>query len=90
VVVAGLVTVTCTIPGVATIEVGTLIVNWLPVTNEVVWAVPFHFTCALLLKLVPLTVSTKAALFAVTLLGTRAEMLGMVPAEGVFGCDDDP
>ena len=78
--VPGLVTVTVTVPAVATDAEGIVAVNWLALTWLVVCAVPFQLMAALLLKLVPLTVSTKDALPAVMLSGARALMLGMVPA----------
>jgi hypothetical protein len=52
----------------------------LALTREVICAVPFKLMAALLLKLVPFTVSTKDGLPAVTLLGASALTVGMVPA----------
>src|SRR4029077_7247181 len=80
--VPGLVTVTVTIPAVATDAAGMVAVSWFALTKLVVCAVPFQLMVALLLKLVPLTVSTKDALPAFVLLGASALMLGMLPATG--------
>jgi hypothetical protein len=80
--VPGLITVTVIVPAIATDEAGIEAVNWLALTNPVAVAVPFQLTVALLAKLVPFTVSTKAALPAVMLAGASAVMVGMVPAAG--------
>jgi hypothetical protein len=48
---------------------GIVVVSWWPLTNDVVWAVPFHTTTELLLKLPPFTVRTKPAPPAVAVLG---------------------
>jgi hypothetical protein len=44
-------------------------VSWRPSTNKVVWAVPFHTTTELALKLPPFTVKVKPAPPAVALAG---------------------
>jgi hypothetical protein len=57
----GLVTVTATLPAVAMAEAGIATVSWFAAGWAVVCAVPFQFTTALLLKVLPLTVKVKAA-----------------------------
>jgi hypothetical protein len=82
--VAGFVTVTEIVPGVAMADAGTATISWLPLTKVVlaVWAVPFKFTTALLAKFVPFTVRVNAAPPAVALLGASAATVGIVPATG--------
>jgi len=79
-----LVTVTAAVPAEATSAAGMVAVSWVPLTKAVVSAVPFQLMVALLLKLVPVTMSPLApnALPVVVELGTRAAMFGMVPAAG--------
>jgi hypothetical protein len=48
---------------------GITAVSWLPLTNDVVEAVPFHTTTELLLKFLPFTVRTKPAPPTVALFG---------------------
>ena len=55
----GLVTVTGTVPAVATSDAGIMTVSWFVAGCVVVCAVPFQFTTAFALKLVPLTVKAK-------------------------------
>jgi hypothetical protein len=62
---------------------GTVAVSCLPLTNDVVKAVPFHTATELLLKLPPLMVRTKPAPPAVALLG-ESEL-----TEGVEGQEQD-
>src|ERR1039458_7310456 len=86
--VPGLVTVTAAVvPAVVMSEAGIVAVSWVPSTTEVVvCAVPFQLMAALLAKLVPLTVSTKAGPPEFILSGASVAMLGVVPATaGVVG-----
>jgi len=56
----GLVTVTATVPGVAMAEAGIATVSWFGTMCDVPdCAIPFQFTTALVLKLLPLTVRVK-------------------------------
>ena|SRR5260370_30451954 len=82
--VPGFVTVTDAVPAVITSASGIVVVSWLALTNLVVRAVPFQLMVAagLLLKLVPLTVSTTPMLPAGVLAGERALMVGIDPAAG--------
>ena len=69
--VAGLVTVTVTLPEVAMADAGIATVSWLLLTNVVlaVCAAPFQFTTAFAPKLLPLTVRVNALPPAVALGG---------------------
>jgi hypothetical protein len=82
--VPGLVTVSVTIPDIATSEAGIATVSWLLLMNVVfaVWAAPFQFTTAVELKLDPLTVKIKAGPPAFAVAGFSAATIGMVPATG--------
>src|SRR5260370_26630188 len=80
--VPGFVTVTAAVPAVIVSALGIVAMSWLALTNLVVRAVPFQLMVALLLKLVPLTVSTTPMLPAGVLAGERALMVGIVPAAG--------
>ena len=68
---AGVVTETCTMPGAASAEPGTVATTWPAETKLVVRAVVFQFTIELAEKLEPFTVSMRAcaALLDVVLLG---------------------
>ena len=77
--VAGLVTVTATVAGVAISEAAIVAVSWFALTKVVVCAIPFQLIVPLLEKLLPLTVSTNAAPREVILFGASAEIAGMDP-----------
>jgi hypothetical protein len=73
---AVVVTVTLAVPVVAIRLAGTAAVTWVALTNVVVSAVEFHFTVAPEAKLVPFTVSVKAAPPAVAEVGARVVIVG--------------
>ena len=62
-------TVTEAVPGAAMSLAGTCAVSWVALTKAVVRAAPFHCTTEPLTKLIPVTVSVKAAPPATALLG---------------------
>jgi hypothetical protein len=78
--VAGLVTVTGTVPEFAICAALTVAISWFPLTAVVVKAVPFQFTVAVLKKLLPFTVIVNPAPPAVVLFGASWLMAGIVPA----------
>jgi hypothetical protein len=70
-------TVMGTVPVAATSDAGIATVSWVELTTVVaVCFVPFHATCALLRKPVPVTVRVKLALPAVALFGDRVVTVG--------------
>src|SRR5438046_9987740 len=69
-------TVTDAVPAVATSPAGIAACNWVPLTNVVVRALLFHRTTDPLTKFVPFTVSVKAPVPAVALLGTSEPSVG--------------
>lgn len=73
---AGLETVTLAVPGLAISAAAMAAVNCVPLTKVVVRFEPFHCTVEVATKLLPLTVSTKAAPNAVALFGLRVETAG--------------
>ena len=77
---AGFVTVTGTVAGVAIFPAAMVAVSWFALTWVVLCAEPFQLTVALVEKLLPLTVSTKAAPPEVIESGASSVMLGMLPA----------
>src|SRR5437868_2317667 len=79
---AGLVTVTGTVPEVVIAEFGIMAVSLDALTRVVAWAVPLKFILALAAKFVPSTSRGKDPLLAITLLGTRLEITGIVPGCG--------
>ena len=81
--VAGLVTVTATVAGVAISEAAIVAVSWLALTKVVVCAIPFQLIVPLVEKLLPLTVSTNEGPREVIVFGSSAEIAGMDP-----GCAD--
>ncbi len=56
---AGLFTVTCTVPGVATSDATIVVVSWVALTKLVVLAAPFHMILEAAIYPVPLTVNVK-------------------------------
>lgn len=78
--VAGFVTVTWTVPEFATADAGTEMVSCPVVTYVVGWAFPFQLTVAFEAKLLPFTVSIKAAAPAFVLPGFSCEIAGMFEA----------
>ena len=85
VVLPGLVTETVTVPALATSAAAIAAVSCCAVTWVVFRCVPFQFTTALLLKLLPFTVKVKAAAPAVAVFGTIALRTGTTA-----GCEGDP
>src|ERR1700723_997165 len=77
--VAGLVTVTATVAGVAISEAAIVAVSWFALTKVVVCAVPFQVIVPLVEKLLPLTVSTNEGPREVIVFGASAEIAGMDP-----------
>jgi hypothetical protein len=77
--VAGLVTVTATVAGVAISEAAIVAVSWFALTKVVVCAVPFQLIVPLVEKLLPLTVSMNEGPPEVIVFGASAEIAGMDP-----------
>jgi len=77
--VAGLVTVTATVAGVAISEAAIVAVSWFALTKVVVCAIPFQLIVPLVEKLLPLTVSTNEGPREVIVFGASAEIAGMDP-----------
>src|SRR6185437_5919990 len=77
----GLVTVTVTVPGVATADAGMAAVSCFPLTKVVFE--PFQLTIASELKPLPLTVKMNAGLPAFALFGTSSVITGIAPGCGV-------
>jgi len=77
--VAGLVTVTATVAGVAISEAAIVAVSWFALTKVVVCAVPFQLIVPMVEKLLPLTVSTNEGPREVIVFGASAEIAGMDP-----------
>src|SRR5256885_4805646 len=73
---AGVITVTCGVPAAATSAAAMAAVSCVALTKTVVRAAPFQLTVEPLTKLLPLTVSVKAALPADVLVGDRAARVG--------------
>src|SRR5258708_7171592 len=73
---AGVTTVTCGVPAAATSAAAMAAVSCVGLTKVVVRAAPFHCTLEPLTKLVPVTVSVKAALPADVLVGDSVESVG--------------
>ncbi len=81
-------TVMLAFPALAIKLAGTAAVSCTELTNVVVSAVPFHRTVAPVRKLVPFTVSVKAAPPAVTEVGLRLLMTGVGGLIGNVAADD--
>jgi hypothetical protein len=77
--VAGLVTVTATVAGVAISEAAIVAISWFALTKVVVCAIPFQLIVPLVEKLLPLTVNMNEELPEVIVLGASAETAGMDP-----------
>src|SRR5689334_17169731 len=73
---AGLKTVTCAVPAVATSAAVTCAVNCVLLVYVVGRALPFHWTTEALMKFVPFTVSVSVPLPATTLVGARELTVG--------------
>src|SRR5436189_228988 len=73
---AGVITVTCGVPAAATSAAAMAAVSCVALTNVVVRAAPFQLTVEPPTKLLPVTVSVKAALPADVLVGDRAARVG--------------
>jgi hypothetical protein len=80
--VAGLVTVTITVPGVAIAEAGTMAASWFAVTYVVFCCVPPIFTTAVVPKPLPLTVKVKPGPPDATALGISCVIVGTTPGVG--------
>lgn len=78
----GLVTVTCTVPGVAMADAGIVLVSWPPLTKVVPCFEPFQLMVASELKLEPLTVSVNPGSPEFAVLGTSCITTGTAPACG--------
>ena len=76
---AGLVTVTCTVPAVMMAELGMVAVSLDPLTKIVFSAVLPKLTTAPEAKLVPSTSNVNVLLPAITPLGFNCVMTGIVP-----------
>src|SRR6202162_6759468 len=77
--VAGWVTETATVAGVAISEAAIVAVIWFALTKVVVCAVPFQLIVPLVEKLLPLTVSMNEGPPEVIVFGASAEIAGMDP-----------
>jgi hypothetical protein len=77
--VAGLVTVTATVAGVAISEAAIVAVSWFALTKVVVRAVPFQLIVPLVEKLLPLTVNMNEGPPEIIAFGASAETAGMDP-----------
>src|SRR6267378_4608570 len=73
---AAVATVICAVPAAATSAAAMAAVSWVGLTKVVVRAAPFHCRLEPLTKLVPVTVSVKAALPADVLVGDSVESVG--------------
>src|SRR5438477_80722 len=73
---AGVITVTCGVPAAATSAAAMAAVSCVALTKTVVRAAPFQLTVEPPAKLLPVTVSVKAALPADVLVGDRAARVG--------------
>src|ERR1700683_4107468 len=78
--IAGLVTVTATVPAFAISAAEIVAVSCVALTWLLVWATPPKLITAVVEKLVPVTVRTNAASPCVALPGAGVAMVGMVPA----------
>src|SRR5438270_12040719 len=77
----GLVTVTSTMPAAAMAEAGMATVSWFMAGWAVlVCAIPFQFTTALPLNLLPLTVKVNPGSLCFAVLGMMAAMTATIPA----------
>jgi len=77
--VPGLVTVTGTVPAVATALAGIVALTSVALSKVVVMGVPLKFTTAFETKFVPCTVNVKSELPAAVLGGVSWAMVGIVP-----------
>ena len=80
---AALATVTLALPELVVRLAGTAAVSKTELENEVESGVPFQYTAAPLMKLLPLTVSRNAPLPAVAELGLRLEMAGALTVKAL-------